>query len=428
MQTISRSLSLTSFRDKQILKGCYMAGVIDSDVPKCTCGGSWKKQAFGKYEVPVCSQCNKHPPKIRIRRVLPGEYGEKAKRLEIRQDKNGNKLTDVMEAILVMREIDEQIKSNTFDPRNYGSRESIARFKFSNFVEKNYLPDCERRESIGELSKAMLINKRGLYKNHLKPFFKDTDLRNIGPAMINGFYKSFTKTLRQRELATAELKVILNAAIDYELITGVPKFPKLKKAKFRDVETFYTSEQQDMVVSMIENHTYRIAIRLLVKYAMRPGEVRALREKDVDVFNDKLTIAQHFSKNKLTPGRKSNGNAHYLHLDEEAKEFLSGFLTGNPDAPLFKGAEGGYMSEKVLQVAWNRAVSKTPLTHIDLYTGTKHSTVTQKVREGHSDREIMNLTGHETLAAFKRYGQQTENDKMKDQKNVLQLKRKAVNE
>lgn len=333
-----------------------------------------------------------------------------------------------MDAILVMREIDEEIKQGKFDPRNYGSREAIAKFKFSNFVERIYLPDCERREKLGELSKAVLGNKKGLYFNHLKPFIKDTDLRNIGPSMVIKFHNSYTETLRQRDLATAELKVILGMAVDYELIQGVPKFPKMKKARIKNPETFLSREQQDSVLSMIKNNTYVAAIKLLVKYAMRPSEVRALREQDVNLFEGRLTIAQHFSKNKLLPGRKSNGNSHYLHLDADAMAMLTPFLTGAPDAPLFKGEKGKYMGEKVLAEAWKRAIEKTPLKYIDLYTGTKHSTLTQMVREGYSDREIMNISGHETLAAYKRYAQQTDGDKINDQKNVLQMRKRAVNE
>jgi integrase len=156
---------------------------------------------------------------------------------------------------------------------------------------------------------------------------------------------------------------------------------------------------------------------------MRPSEVRALREKDVDLFNNILSIKQHLSRNEILPGRKSNGDAHFLHLEEEDKEMLAPFITGNPDAYLFKGAHGGFMAEKVLLEAWKRAVQLVGLPYIDLYTGTKHTTMTQMIKEGHSLDAVRTISGHESVESAKRYGQRTMQTKLDAQK-VLRMKKK----
>lgn len=168
-------------------KGFYMGGVIDSNVPACVCGGKWVKQKLRGYDVPVCGTCGKEPATYRVRRYLPGKHGEESKRIEIRNDKDNKKLTDVIDAISVMKDIDREIENGTFDPSNYGSKEVVAKFKFSHFVEKTYLPACASMVANGELAPSVLKNKKSLYEVHLKKAF-DGDMRNIGPATILAYY------------------------------------------------------------------------------------------------------------------------------------------------------------------------------------------------------------------------------------------------
>lgn len=399
-----------------------MAGVIAADVPKCKCGGPWVTTKMRNYDVPVCSSCGKDPEKYRVRRFLPSIPGEPAKRIDIRffHDK---RLTDVIDAIQCMKQIDHEIMNGTFDPMNYGSKEVVQRLRFSHFCVNDYLPHCQRMLETGDLTPATLKIKRGLINNHLLPYFKDVDIRTIGPGLITRFYQSYTKTLRQRDLATAELKVILGLAVQYEMLTGVPKFPKIRKAKLKNPETFYTPEQQDLVISKIKRDKYRVAIWLLKKYGMRPGEVRALHESDVDLFGGILKILRHFSEGVIIEGRKSNGEAHYLHLDDEAKEMITPFLTGNPNAPLFKGDRNGYIAERLLSKTWAQAVAETNLPYIDMYTGTKSSTLTNMYKDGHQPEAIMELSGHTNIDTVKRYAQKRQMDKLEGQK-VLLLKKK----
>jgi integrase len=404
-----------------------MAGVISADTSKCRCGGAWTKMTYGKYEVPVCEKCRKHPDKIRIRRVLPGIVGEPAKRIEIRHDQNNQKLTDVFVAISTMIAIDKEITDGTFDPQRYGSKETAQRLRFSYFVQNVYLPMCESKEKEGLLTKSSLRIKKGLATHHLIPFFKDTDLRNIRSGRILEFYH-LSKITRQKILAVQELRVILSAAVDFELLQGIPKFPKLKQARMKSPDTFYTFEQQNLVLSKIKDPVYRDMIKLLARCMMRPCEVRALRQKDVDLFKKTLTVDEHFTQGThLIDGRKGDHEVHILRLDDECLEMLQPYLTGEPDEPLFPGKKGEYVAERVLSRAWREAVAETNLPYIDLYTGTKSSTATELVRMGLSDRVIMSQSGHKTIDAFKRYGQQTQEDKLKDQDKILEFRR-AMNE
>ena len=53
--------------------------------------------------------------------------------------------------------------------------------------------------------------------------------------------------------------------------------------------------------------------------------------------------------------------------------------------------------------AGNKADSKAGGA-ITCYQGTRHSFATQKLISGHSERKIMEVTGHKTTSAFRRYG------------------------
>lgn len=406
-------------------KRWYMAGVISSETPNCKCGGSWKVEMIKGNKVHVCSVCGEYPEKIRVRRVLPTKFGGDGKRYEIRRDR-GERIVDVWDAIAVMKKIDKEIETNNFDPKNYGSRDILKTLQFSNFVETSYLPDYETMLINQEISPSSLKIKKGLYTNHLKKYFGDMDMRSITAGEIVRFYRSFKKTLRQRELATAELRVILKDAVSKDVLEGVPKFPALKKAKMKKVETFYTKAEQAQVVSKISNKKYQDAIKILIWHLLRPSDVRAIREKDVYLFEKVIKIRQHFSKgSQLLSGRKSNDAVHVLRIDDMTIELLTPYMTGNPDAPLFKGEEGGYMGEKVLAVAWKKAVAQTNLPYIDLYTGTKSSTMTYLRRAGFSVGQIMAMSGHLTEDAAERYAQVDDEMKMIEQDKLLAFRREG---
>lgn len=415
----------TQDSDKSTSKRWYMAGVISSETSKCKCGGSWDVKIIKGNKVSICSNCGEFPEKIRVRRVLPTRFGGDGKRYEIRRDR-GERIQDVWDAIAVMKKIDKEIELGTFDPKNYGSRDVLKTLQFNNFVETSYLPDYETMVINQELTPSSLRIKKGLYNNHLKPYFGDMDMRVITAGEIVKFYRGFKKTLRQRELATAELRVILKDAVSKDILDGVPKFPALKKPRKRNVETFYTKAEQTLVISKIENEKYRDAVRILSRHLIRPSEVRAIREKDVYLFEKIIKIRQHFSQGtKLIPGRKSNEAIHPLRIDETTTEIVSKYLTGNPEAPLFKGDHGGYMGEKVLSEAWRKAVKEAELPYIDLYTGTKHSTMTYLRKAGFTIAQIMNMSGHLTEDAAERYAQEDSEMKLADQDKLLAFMREG---
>lgn len=406
-------------------KRWYMAGVISSETPKCKCGGSWTKKKIKDYDVAICSVCGEFPDKIRVRRVLPSKYGGDGKRYDIRRDR-GERIVDVWDAIAVMKKIDKEIIDGTFDPKNYGSKETLKFLKFSHFVETSYLPDREIMVSNQELSPSALRIKKGLYNNHLKEYFGEMDMRDITSGEIVKYYRGFKKTLRQRELSTAELRVILKDAVSKDILTGVPKFPALKKPKMKKVETFYTKAEQSLVVSKVSNKKYQDAIKILIRHLLRPSDLRAIREKDVYIFERMIKIRQHFSQGThLLPGRKSNEAIHPLRIDDDTIEIIKPYMTGDPDAPLFKGAEGGYMGEKVLTEAWKKAVAEAELPYIDLYTGTKHSTMTYLRKAGFTVAQIMNMSGHLTEDAAERYAQEDDEMKMAEQDKILKFMREG---
>lgn len=406
------------------LRGCYMAGVIDADVSRCDCGGDWQSVVMGKYEVPSCTKCNQPPVKYRIRRFLPGLNGKAGKRLEIRYDNNQIRLTDIHDAIATMKQIDRDITSGAFDPRDYGSKEAQQERQFNHFVENSYLSDQETMKENKEITKSTLKIKKGLCTNHLIPYFKDKDMRSIKEGEIIKFYRSYKKTLRQRELATAELRVILKDAKIKNLINVVPDFPTLKKAKYKNPETFYSRAQQTLVISKMTNPKYKAATMLLARHLLRPCDIRAVLEGDVYITERIIKIERHFSDNELADGRKSSTETHYVRIDEESMAIIKPWLTGNPTKALFSGARGKFMSEKVLSNDWKNAVESIDgLPYIDLYTGTKSSSMTYLLSEGYSIEEIMSLSGHTTLEAAKRYGQRTQKLKLQDQDKILAFKK-----
>lgn len=374
-----------------------------------------------KLSIATCASCGSFPDKIRIRRSLPIGLDGKANRVDIRYNRIGEKIADIEEAKHIARSIDYDIKSGRFDPNDYRPRGVLNDFLFENFVEKNYLVIQEKKLAKGVLSPAGFKNKKSSIA-HLKKALGEIDIRRITSGTIFGYYEGFTGGDRARDLSIQELQIILKYAYNLELITKLPQFPKIKKAKIRDVEKFLTDQEQEQIINAIEVPLYRLMVEVLVIYAMRPCEVRALQWRDLDFFNGVITIQRHFSDGvHLRNGRKSNESIHYLPMTERFMEIIDQLPRSiKSDDFIFKGREGGAVADRVLARHWAKAIKKLDISYVELYEGTKHSRLSFLKRQGFSDDQLLMLSGHTNVETLKRYAQVTKLNKVLLVKEMIQ--------
>ena len=132
--------------------------------------------------------------------------------------------------------------------------------------------------------------------------------------------------------------------------------------------------------------------------SIRPGELIKVKEKHIDLESGYIFI----------PDPKEN-KAKAVPLIPEDIELLFSFPRGLPDLPFFrhpsglKGVKAGQkFGDKYLYKWWKRACKNLGIEGVDLYGGTRHSTVIA-LRQFASPEQIKRATMHSTNKAFERY-------------------------
>ena len=342
-----------------------MSARVYADVKggKCACGGVFTKRepyrSGSLLLLPVCIQCGKDPSLFVIDTDAKDVNGNKIP-FRIRHTKDGERLDSRENVAYIIKVIQKEISEGTFNIRMYASAKNKESFIFKNYIIE-YLKFQELRVVKSELTPKGLIDKKGLIKRELLPYFGKYELFRINPALINRFKDSYIDKFRTRDLALCELKALLNQAQRDELITTTPKFDPIPRAKGRN--EIITKDLADKTISKITKEIYRDMYRILVTYPIRPGELRALMWKDVDFSKGTFKIRQHFSSDKLLQGRKSvkedkKEGSLIFSMNDEALEIFRKYRRAEVvsiSSFVFLSHSGKQVSEDALWEAWSNA-------------------------------------------------------------------------
>lgn len=383
--------------------GFFMGAKIYSDVKgnKCSCGGSFNGKESFKYRVgqsvkelvyPVCSKCGIPPAFFRVRAKIADD-SKKASYVFIRHDKGGNRLTDPLDACQLVKQIDIDSGRGEFDFKEYDSKKALEFLKFSNVVA-DYLQAEENRMKRGELTPKGFLSKKSSSKI-LVAHFKDTPVQSIDDVKINAFKDSFTEKLRTRDLALGELKVILRNAKKKKLISTVPDFDPIPKAKRR--ETIISLEDARKVISFVANPVHQTMMKLLMIYPVRPSELRALQWRDI--YKNKVHFVRHFSADKLLQGRKSVSEGKQSKLEFPVTKLLREYLEAipqplNKEEFIFNQGANGYVNEDRLADSWRTACKKAKIKGHNLYE-LRHARLTELAQLSNGNiTKMLNVSGH----------------------------------
>ncbi|MGB0452581.1 MAG: tyrosine-type recombinase/integrase [Bacteriovoracaceae bacterium] len=411
-----------------------MSGKVMPDLRSAVCehckSGKYVQsyQAIIDHDAPICNKCHKLPTKLKLRKVIPDMYGKGVAK-DFRYALDGSRLANIADALTLKKQLNEDLKNNTFMPSRYGSQKERDSLKFENFCEI-YLKDYDRRSELPVehdefITPSALARKKGLIKNHLKPYFGKMYLENINYFNIKDFYSTYKTSLRSRDLALGELKVILKFAWQEKgLISQIPAFPKLKRSKKKESDDIPTAEQQALIIKNVSNEKYRFMLIVNACFAMRQCEVRALKVKDFDYENRVLTIQRHFSdggkgkKNIEIDGRKSikksevMGTLKHKIVNEDILCNLFFYcIDKEPDDYIFEGHISPYVSHTALADAWKKSclelMENKKIKEIQkkykLYDGTRHTTLTDLASRVTNLNEIKQIGGHTTIVTSERY-------------------------
>ncbi len=205
---------------------------------------------------------------------------------------------------------------------------------------------------------------------------------------IKSCLHSFWSWLRKRKVIT---------------LAQFPEFPEIKyNLSFRKI---IDNETQEAIIEEVKRISYQknpriwLGIKWLATYvAIRPGELLQMNEGDIDTrLGYFIVLHTKEGKEKLVP------------ILPEDIEFINSLPAGLPAIPFFRhtSGKGGVKAgqrfgNRYLYKWWKKACSNLGIEGVDLYGGTRHSTVTA-LRKQFSPEQIKAGTMHSTNKAFDRY-------------------------
>ncbi len=238
-------------------------------------------------------------------------------------------------------------------------------------------------------------NIKGIGYAEIEDFLYNQNVANKTRANMKSCLHDFWGWLRRRRVITAN---------------QVPEFPEIKYElgwrQIIDIET------QQAIVNAVRNMSWSInpkiyiGLQLLCTYPdIRPGELLNVLEKDIILDPGVISIPRPKEKKPKA-----------IFLLEEDLELLRAIPRGLPDLFYFRhtkgvsGAKAGTrFGNKYFYKWWKRGCESIGIEGVDLYGGTRHSTV-YSLRESLTPEQIRHGTGHETNKAFERYFQRDVND------------------
>ena len=189
-----------------------------------------------------------------------------------------------------------------------------------------------------------------------------------------------------------------------------PEFPVVKfnlgYRKIVDKETQTAIIDEVKRISFSFNPKIWLGIKWLATYiAIRPGELLQVQEQDVNT-NLGCFIIRH----------SKEGREKFVPMLDQDKEIINKLPIGFPALPFFrheshvKGCKPGIaFGEKYLYKWWKKACINLGIEGVDLYGGTRHSSVTA-LKELLTPEQIKIGTMHSTNKAFERYFQKNHKD------------------
>lgn len=303
---------------------------------------------------------------------------------------------ETFQASLVVRR-----KEGSLDSRDYAKSNPLG---FRNQAETWLSYRKAKVRDIGHLQ-AHMAKAIGFFGG-------DRNIKEIGFAELEDFLHSLPEALssKTRKNIFITLHAFLTWFAKRERGKGyvLPEFPVVKFTlgwrKTVEKETQAAIVEEVKRISYHKNPRVWFAIATLANFPkVRPGELIQVKEQDIDRKTGEMWIRH-----------TKEGKEKRIYLLDEDLAFINSLPQGFPEMPFFRHGRrkgvglalmksGGQFGRKCIYSWWMKACKNLGIKGVDLYGGTKHSTVTA-AREIMTPEEIRKyLTGHATNAAFDRY-------------------------
>lgn len=323
------------------------------------------------------------------------------KRYRIYSDAHGTPLDTYERAFKLLATISESIRERTFDPSRY-VKSVKSDFLFEVQIER-WLAGKDKEVRLGNIAPSSVRAIRSHLTNHILPWFKGRDVREIRNISIKEFYYQLPEP---PALSSKSVKNILGDLQSFfnslELDEVIPKAPLFPAVTVDDPEIKWCDRNtQDAILAGIPEQ-HRPILFFLTRQGCRPGEVLALQWADVDLTAETLTIRRTVSDRRVKDKPKNKKVTPRL-LHPENVELLRNMRKGFPSANIFVNPETGrpYLLDKLEQL-WNAGAEKAGKS-LELYQGTRHSVASQATSDGVDINAVKAALGHSDIRMTQKY-------------------------
>ena len=381
-----------------------------------------------------CPECLTKPSRVFI------DLSYEGKRCRVFCDKQNKPLDSYQRALDIQGQIQNEIKSNEFDPENYVKADIKKRWTkdiLDHFLEykidgiaPSYKKDYKRmvglaKEFFGITDVRAITNENLIfYKYHLE---EEHNLKGKTLKNVMDVFRAFIRCCDGNDKGQfkAFLKLKKGYTGNIHLISRLPDFPPVEVLD-SGYQWLSMEDQINLFTHVPDEH--KPLIGFLMLHGCRPSEARALKCKDVDIKRQTVTISSTFSGHILRNRRKGRGaKSVTIPIHRELLDYIQERVRGNlPEAFLFVNAKGRHYSETGLKRIWDAVRMKANIDKsFRLYDCTRHSFASNLLDADVPLAKIGALMGHSSIKTTEKYAH-PDAKKYKTTLEKLTLKPSAV--
>ena len=345
----------------------YMKGTIHSE-QKC----------------PLCSSTFKDNRKNAL--VCPKHPEQQATKFRVHFRGIKKRFQSYKEASHFLNGVRYEVNKGVFDARDYQANNPLG-FKTLSEQWLEIKENEVKRNSFRDINNTI---------NQAIDYFENRNIKEIKPKDFQLFLNSLNVSSKTKHNHISTLKQFWKWLFDNDEIDRLPKFPKVNyKLAWRKTVNKDTQNAIIDEVKRISGHNLKIwlGIKFLSTYFnTRPNELRHALEGNIDLIQGKILLTDTKDRPK------------YIYLIPEDINLLKSFPKGMPHLYFFRHKDGRQFGKDLFYSYWKRACKNLKIENVDLYGGTRHSTVSD-LRKSRTPEEIRLASMHTTNKAFDRYFQ-----------------------
>ena len=365
----------------------------------------------------ICPGCHTTPKRF----YLDVHY--RGKRVRIFCDRQGRPLDTNQRAYDLLAHINFEIENNRFDPSIYLKAE-----------QKEFYASTKLDEYLNHKINSIAPSYQTDFKRYIriaKEFFGTGDIREVRKIDLINYQtylqQNFTISNKTIKNILDVFKAFLNyLKTDLEVIQIVPNFPDIEI----EVKPFRWLSQEDQVkLFELVPDKHKPIMAFLMLHGCRPSEARALKNKNIDLKNNTITISATFSANVYREKRKGKRSRPVtIPVHPELYGYISKRVLNNlPEAFVFiNPTTGKYYHKNTLQKIWNNVRETAGIDKgLRLYDATRHSFASNLVNSGSTIYKVSKLLGHSSVKMTEKYAH-SEVENLRTDIQKLSLKRQQT--